>query len=270
MTPLHEREALRELAVRLAEEAGGLLASFAGRRSELVVDTKTSVTDPVSEADRASERLIAEQLLAARPDDGLLGEEDQASRAGTSGLRWVVDPLDGTVNFLYGIPAWCVSVAVEDDEGPLAGAVHHPGRGETFHAARGAGAACGRDTLAVTGTADLQHSLVATGFAYDRDVRADQAVDAGVLLGDVRDIRRCGAAALDLAWTAAGRLDAYVEFGLQPWDWAAGRLLVTEAGGRVSEHERMLGGQRRTGIVAGGRAAHDHLVAWLDRPRGRE
>lgn len=265
MTSAHEREALRELAVRLAEEAGGLLAVFADRLPELVVDTKTSATDPVSEADRASERLIAEQLRSARPDDGLLGEEGQASRAGTSGLRWVVDPLDGTVNFLYGLPAWCVSVAVEDDEGPLAGAVHHPGSGETFHAARGAGAVCGRDALAVTGAGDLRRSLVATGFSYDSDVRAEQAGEAAALLGEVRDIRRCGAAALDLAWTAAGRLDAYVEFGLQPWDWAAGRLLVTEAGGAVTEQERTLGGRRLPGLVAGGRAAHEQLVSWLDR-----
>ncbi len=262
---VHEREALRELAVRLAEEAGGLLASFAERLPDLVVDTKTSATDPVSEADRAAERLIASQLLLARPDDGLLGEEDQASRSGTSGLRWVVDPLDGTVNFLYGIPMWCVSVAVEDDEGPLAGAVHHPGRGETFHAARDAGAACGRTTLAVTGVSDPGRTLVATGFAYDAAVRADQAADAAALLGEVRDLRRGGAAALDLAWTAAGRLDAYIEFGLQPWDWAAGRLLVTEAGGVVSEHRRRLGGHSQVGIVAGGRSAHDHLAAWLDR-----
>jgi myo-inositol-1(or 4)-monophosphatase len=267
-TSPYEREALRELAVRMAEEAGGLLASFADRLPELVVDTKSSATDPVSEADRAAERLIGEQLLIARPDDGLLGEEGQASRAGTSGLRWVVDPLDGTVNFLYGIPAWCVSVAVEDDDGPVAGAVHHPGSGETFHAARGAGAACGRVALAVSGETVLARTLVATGFSYEPEVRADQAADAAALLGEVRDIRRCGAAALDLAWTAAGRLDAYLEFGLQPWDWAAGRLLVTEAGGVATEHRRVLGARRRVGVVAGGRAAHDHLTSWL-ASRGR-
>ena len=266
-TTSSQREALRELAIRVAEEAGGLLLGYAGRLAELTVDTKTSATDPVSEADREAELLIARQLTTARPDDGLLGEEDQASKPGTSGLRWVVDPLDGTVNFLYGLPAWCVSVAVEDEQGPLAGAVHHPTARETFHAARGAGAACGGRDLRASSAATLDRTLVATGFGYERAVRADQADDAAALLGEIRDLRRCGAAALDLAWTAAGRLDAYVEFGLQPWDWAAGRLLVTEAGGRVSEHERVLGGRAMTGVVAGGPDAHDHLVGWLERRR---
>lgn len=263
MTAPSQRETLRELAIRVAEEAGGLLRGYARHLADLTVDTKTSATDPVSEADREAELLIARQLERTRPDDGLLGEEDQASRRGTTGLRWVVDPLDGTVNFLYGLPAWCVSVAVEDEHGPLAGAVHHPPSGETFHAARGDGAACGGTALRVTGVDDLSRTLVATGFGYEPAVRADQADDAAALLREVRDLRRCGAAALDLAWTAAGRLDGYLEFGLQPWDWAAGRLLVTEAGGLVSEHERTFGGRSMTGVVAGGPAAHDHLAAWL-------
>ena len=264
-TSTAQREALRELAIRVAEEAGGLLQGYANRLGELVVDTKTSATDPVSEADREAELLIARQLAAARPDDGLLAEEDQASRRGTSGLRWVVDPLDGTVNFLYGLPAWCVSVAVEDEHGPLAGAVHHPATHETFHAARDAGARCGGTLLQVTEVATLGQTLLATGFGYEPRVRADQADDIAGLLREVRDLRRGGAAALDLAWTAAGRLDAYAEFGLQPWDWAAGRLLVTEAGGVVSEHERVLGGRTMTGVVAGGSAAHDQVVTWLEQ-----
>jgi myo-inositol-1(or 4)-monophosphatase len=258
-------QGLRELAMRLAEEAGALLSTYAARLQELTVEAKTSATDPVSEADRASELLIAEQLAASRPDDGLLGEEDQASRRGTSGLRWVVDPLDGTVNYLYGLPAWCVSVAVEDDHGALAGAVHHPGAGETFHAARGHGAAVRGRPLEVSRVDSLARTLLATGFGYDAEVRADQATDVAALLGEVRDVRRCGAAALDLAWTAAGRVDAYLEFGLQPWDWAAGRLLVLESGGEVSEHHRRLGGRELPGLVAGGAPAHDALVAWLEQ-----
>jgi myo-inositol-1(or 4)-monophosphatase len=256
---------LRELAVRLAEEAGALLSTYATRRHELTVESKTSATDPVSEADRAAELLIAEQLAAARPDDGLLAEEGQASRRGTSGLRWVVDPLDGTVNYLYGLPAWCVSVAVEDDTGVLAGAVHQPATHETFHAARGQGAAAGGRPLQVSTVEGLGQALVATGFSYERDVRGDQAADLARLLAEVRDVRRAGAAALDLAWTAAGRLDAYFEYGLQPWDWAAGRLLVAEAGGEVSEHKRSLGGQELPGVVAGGPVAHDALASWLER-----
>lgn len=270
MSPTPARpEALRELAVRLAEEAGGLLRSYAPRRTELEVGTKTSATDPVSEADRAAERLIARELAAARPDDALLGEEEGA-HAGSSHLRWVVDPLDGTVNFLYGLPAWCVSVAVEDERGPVAGAVHHPAAAETFHAARGAGAACRGRSLRVTDADSLDRALVATGFSYEPGVRADQADDAAALLREVRDLRRCGAAALDLAWTAAGRVDAYVEFGLRPWDWAAGRLLVLEAGGSVSEHRRTLGGQALPGLVAGAPGAHDRLCGWLAAREARE
>ena len=262
--------ALRALAVDTAREAGGVLADFAARRAagdDLGVATKSTITDPVSEADRASERTIARRLLAARPDDGLLGEEGQAERRGTTGLRWVVDPLDGTVNFLYGFPAWCVSIAGEDDAGSLVGVVHDPNRAETFVAVRDRGAFCGDTPLQVNAVAGLDRTMVATGYAYAVETRRDWAVDVADLLGHVRDVRRAGAAALDLAWTAAGRVDAYLEFGLSPWDWAAGRLLVTEAGGVVSRPERRLGGEVRTGVLAGGPTAHDGLAAWLaDRP----
>lgn len=253
---------LLELAVDVARDAGELLVGYAQRRS-LGVETKTSQTDPVSEADHASERLITERLLAARPDDGLLGEEAAADRVGTSGLRWVVDPLDGTVNFLYRFPQWCVSIACEDEAGAVVGVVHDPTRGETFTATRGGGAHLGDRELAVTAPPDLARTLVATGFAYDPAVRADQGDLVADLLGSVRDVRRGGSAALDLAWTAAGRVDAYVEHGLNPWDWAAGNLLVTEAGGAVSPHRQVLGGRERDGLVAGGRATHDALLAWL-------
>lgn len=259
--------ALEELAIEVAQEAGALLVGFAGQRQEggdLGVDVKSSATDPVSEADRAAERLIATRLAAARPDDGLLGEEDQDPRQGTSGVRWVVDPLDGTVNFLYGRSAWCVSVACEDVDGPLVGVVHHPALGETFHAVRGGGARLDGRLLAVTEVDDLGRTLVATGFSYDADVRADQGHDLADLVPRVRDVRRDGSAALDLAWCAAGRIDAYVEFGLAPWDWAAGALLVAEAGGRCSHHRRRLGGRWLTGVVAGGPAAHDGVAAWLE------
>ncbi|MTV26201.1 inositol monophosphatase [Nitriliruptoraceae bacterium ZYF776] len=261
---------LLDLARTTARAAGDLLEDFARRRREgadLGVATKSSATDPVSEADRAAERLIADALLTARPDDGLLGEEGQASRGGTSGLRWVVDPLDGTVNFLYDRADWCVSIAAEDDDGAVVGVVHQPRTGETFVAERGAGAhletADGRHELHVTQVDDLAKALVATGFAYDAVVRADQGRDVADLVGRVRDVRRCGSAALDLAGTAAGRSDAYLEFAVNPWDWAAGALLVTEAGGTLSQVEAHLGGRDTPGIVAGGRVAHDALRAWL-------
>ena len=259
-------DALRELAVDTARAAGAALRTFATRHAagdDLGFVTKSTLTDPVSEADKASERLIAERLADVRPDDGLLGEEGQAERRGTSGLRWVVDPLDGTVNFQYGIPTWCVSIACEDAAGSVVGVVHDPNRDETFVAVRGRGAACNDRPLGVTEVATLEQTLVTTGFAYAVATRRDWAADVADLLGHVRDLRRGGSAALDLAWTAAGRADAYLEFGLSPWDWAAGRLLITEAGGVVSRPERHLGGEVRTGVLAGGRTAHDALAAWL-------
>jgi myo-inositol-1(or 4)-monophosphatase len=251
---------LRAVAVEIAVDAGQIL--LAQRDRALEVGTKSTATDPVTAADRASEGLISRRLATARPDDGLLGEEG-ASRRGTSGIRWVVDPLDATVNYTYGFPHWCVSIAAEDDDGPVAGVVHDPLRRELFVAGRGLGAVLEDRPLKVTDVATLDRTMVATGFAYDPDLRAVQGREAADLLGLVRDLRRAGSAALDLAYVAAGRVDAYYEVGLQPWDWAAGRLLVTEAGGVVTTKRRTLAGGTRDGLVAGGRAAHDHLVAWL-------
>lgn len=254
-------EELLALAIEVALDAGQVLIAHRDRVLDVV--SKSSQTDPVTQADHASEDLIARRLLSARPDDGLLGEEDADNRRGTSGVRWVVDPLDATVNFTYRLPHWCVSIAAEDDEGPLVGVVHDPLRNEVFAAHRGGGTTLNGERVRVTEVDDLAHTLVATGFAYDPDVRADQGDDAADLLRHVRDLRRAGSAALDLAYVACGRVDAYVEFALAPWDWAAGRLLVAEAGGVVSMHERHLGGAPREGLVAGGATAHDAVVDWL-------
>ena len=198
------------------------------------VSSKSSKTDLVSEADRASEAAILDLLTRERPDDGILGEEG-SSRAGSSGRRWVVDPLDGTINYLYRFPAWCVSVALEDAEGGLAGVVHDPLRGETFTASRGEGAFVNGARMQVNAEESLELALVATGFGYQAEVRAAQSELLTQVLPRVRDIRRAGAAALDLSWVAAGRLDAYFERGLKPWDWAAARLLIREAGGALAE-----------------------------------
>lgn len=251
------------VAVTAARRAGDLLLAAQRDRATaetLTVVTKSTHTDPVSEADRAAERAILDTVLAARPDDGVVGEEDQGDRRGTTGLRWVVDPLDGTVNFLRRIPQWCVSVALEDDDGGRVGVVHHPDLDETFTAVRGGGAWLGERPLAVTDPPALDQVLLTTGFAYDQDLRPGQ-LDAVARWGrEVRYVRRLGAAALDLAWIAAGRGDAYAEAGLHPWDWAAGTLLVTEAGGVVSHHEVDYGGVRRSTIVAGGPGTHDRVV----------
>ena len=187
----------------------------------------------VSDADRDAEAAIQEILLGERPDDGLLGEEGAHSDGGSSGRRWVVDPLDGTTNFLYGLPAWAVSVALEDADGGAVGAVHDPVRDELFTAARGEGARLNGEPIRVTEPDGLGAALVATGFGYDAERRRTQAERLVAVLPHVRDIRRAGAAALDLCWVAAGRLDGYYERGLQPWDWAAGSILVTEAGGAL-------------------------------------
>jgi len=219
---------LLELAEATAREAGeGLRTAFA--RKDLAVSVKSTPTDPVSEADEAAEALIRERLTAARPDDGILGEEEGHAE-GTSGVRWVVDPLDGTVNFLFGIPQWAVSIAAEDAGGVLAGVVYDPMRDELWSAERDAPARNGATVLRGSEKADLSHALLATGFGYEAEVRAIQGEQIARLLPAVRDIRRLGAAALDLAWTAAGRFDVFYERGLKAWDLAAGGLLCRRAG----------------------------------------
>jgi myo-inositol-1(or 4)-monophosphatase len=220
-----------ELADRAARAAGDVLMSYYGRPA-VGVSAKSSDTDLVSDADREAERTIRELLESERPEDGLVGEEGSRAQA-ASGRRWVVDPLDGTINFLYGFPAWAVSIALEDEDGLAVGVVHSPISGETFHAVRGEGAFLGERPLHVRDPRPLEQALVATGFSYEPDRRAVQADVIRELLPRARDIRRAGAAALDLAWLAAGRGDAFFERGLKRWDWAAGRLLVEEAGGAV-------------------------------------
>lgn len=258
---------LRALAVEAGVAAGELLLGYAADLADgadLGVDHKSSATDPVSAADGAAERAIVERLLGVLPDDGILGEEGAGQREGSTGRTWVIDPLDGTVNFLYGQPLWCVSIACVDRDGAVAAAVVHPPGGEVFSAARGQGAWLGDRRLAVTSPASLSRSLVATGFSYRAAVRSAWGRVAAQLLAEVRDIRRGGAAALDLAWVAAGRLDGYVEFALKPWDWAAGRLLVEEAGGRITEVSRELAGGQEPGLVAGGDLVHDALLVRVE------
>ncbi|MGW1077473.1 inositol monophosphatase family protein [Streptomyces sp. NPDC002537] len=219
---------LLAVALEAADRAGALLRD--GRPADLgVAATKSSPIDVVTEMDIAAEKLITGFLAERRPDDGVLGEEG-ASSAGTSGVRWVVDPVDGTVNYLYGLPSWAVSIAAELDGEAVVGVVTAPMRGETYRAVRGEGAFMGDRRLRVRPAPSLDQALVGTGFGYLTARRAAQAEVVRALLPEVRDIRRGGSAAIDLCDVACGRLDGYYERGLNPWDYAAGALIAREAG----------------------------------------
>jgi myo-inositol-1(or 4)-monophosphatase len=222
-----------ELAERAARAAGEVLMSYFGHAAEGLA-VKSSPTDPVSDADREAEEAIQRILAAERPDDGVIGEEG-ANAAAASGRTWIVDPLDGTVNFLYGMRAWSVSIALEDPDGLAVGVVFNPVDQECFSAARGEGALLNGRRIRVTDCESLDRAMVATGFSYEAEQRAVQAQILLRLLPAVRDVRRAGAAALDLAYVASGRVDAFYERGLKRWDEAAGRLLVQEAGGVVRD-----------------------------------
>jgi myo-inositol-1(or 4)-monophosphatase len=219
----------------LAREAGVMAARLlAVDRAQALatISTKSTSTDMVSELDRASEALIRDHLLGARPQDGFLGEEG-GGQHGTSGIRWVVDPLDGTTNYLYDHPGWNVSIAAEDERGALVAVVVDPVLGDTFTAVRGGGAERNGEPIRCRATPDLATALVGTGFAYDPERRVAQAAVVQAVIGQIRDIRRIGAAAIDLCSVACGRLDAYWERGLGPWDRAAGGLVAQEAGATV-------------------------------------
>jgi myo-inositol-1(or 4)-monophosphatase len=217
----------RELAGRAATL---LLDGLEHERAE--VSTKSSSTDMVTEMDRASERLIVEGILERRPEDGIVGEEG-ASVGGTSGVRWLVDPLDGTTNYLYRHPGFAVSIAAELDGEIVAGVVCDPVHADEFTAVRGQGSTRNGRPIRVPEHDDLQTALVATGFAYDPAARARQAQVLTHVLPRIRDIRRVGAAAVDLCSVAIGRVNAFYERGLAPWDLAAGELVAAEAGAQV-------------------------------------
>ena len=250
-----DQKELLAIAESTARAAGAtLLERFHG--PALGVTTKSSATDPVSDADRAAEETILKALEGARPQDGVLSEEGGGSGS-RSGLRWVIDPLDGTVNFLFGIPHWCVSIAVEDEEGWLAAVVYDPNRDEMFGARRGGGATLNRGRLRFGDKSDIGQALVGTGFSYDSEARALQAQVIVRLLPRVRDIRRAGSAALDLAWCAAGRLDGFFEAEMHVWDRAAGELIVAEAGGVTTPLEPPSG--NGLGVIASNPELHEEL-----------
>ncbi|HXZ82451.1 MAG TPA: inositol monophosphatase family protein [Acidimicrobiales bacterium] len=245
--------ALARLAADLARQAGQLLVE-AGRhrraRAALAeaATRKSSATDLVTAADQASERLIVGGITSTRPDDAILGEEG-SDHAGKSGLTWIIDPLDGTINYVYGFGTWAVSIAVADDSGTLAGAVYDPLRDEMFSAARGHGAHLDGRPLGSLDAPPLGESLIGTGFSYAAETRRGQARLLPVVLPRVRDVRRAGSAALDLCYVGAGRLNGYYEAGLHPWDRAAGLLVATESGAAFADVDDLVP-HRSTLVVA--------------------
>jgi myo-inositol-1(or 4)-monophosphatase len=247
------------VAESLARAAGDM--AMTGRRQGLShVDTKSTLTDMVTEFDRASERLIVDGLRARRPHDSIVGEEG-ATHQGDSGLTWFIDPIDGTTNFYFDLPMWAVSIGVTDTKGPLAGVVYVPALRELFSGSRGGGAHLNGQPITVRDNDRLSDALVCTGFSYSADARVRQSRRIPGMVDKVRDLRRFGAAAIDLCFVAAGRLDAYFEENLHMWDLVAGQVIATEAGAVVSDFSG--NSVRPEEVMASTPAIHRELVALL-------
>jgi myo-inositol-1(or 4)-monophosphatase len=250
---------LCDVASRLAVAAGELVLE--GRKIGLTsITTKSSDTDVVTEFDRASEQLIVEGLRTARPDDAVVGEEGTDS-AGASGIRWLIDPIDGTTNYQYDLPGYAVSIAALAGDHSIAGAVYIAASRELFTATAGGGARLNGSPIHCGTLTTVQHALVATGFSYQIERRREQALRVAQVIPRIRDIRRFGAAAPDLCYVACGRLDAYYEQWLGPWDWAAGELIAREAGCRTGRFDG--GPIDSTGVLATNPALFDQMVELL-------
>lgn len=255
---------LRKFAEQLALEASRL--ALVGRRrlgvgQVAAHDTKSSATDPVTEFDRAAEALLVEAIRQARPHDTIIGEEG-ADHVGSSGLEWHLDPIDGTANFIYDLPAWCTSVAVVNADGPIAGAVSVPVADELFSAGLNGGSTLNGKPISCSATTDISTALVGTGFSYLPERRREQAERVTLLLPQIRDIRRIGSAALDLCLVACGRLDAYYEEYLNSWDLAAGVLIASEAGAATSNFTG--GSAGSDGAVASAPGVHADLLTLIN------
>lgn len=238
---------LLQLAEEIALKVGELLVQ---RPSRFELDQKSGVLDFATQMDHESERLIVESILRARPDDGIIGEEG-ANRIGSSGYTWVIDPIDGTVNYLYGIPGWCISIAIKDEIGGLIGVVHSPSIGMTWSAIRGSGALCNGAPIKCNDPVPLDRALIATGFAYDIERRKPQAEFVQALLPKIRDIRRIGACAVDICMVASGLLDAHFEAGVNEWDYAAAGLIAQEAGAKFNSIKGIWNGEKFFVLTAG-------------------
>ena len=251
----HDTSELLALALRIGREAGAMLMD---RPKELEVTTKSTAIDVVTQMDIRAEAFIVQELMAARPNDGLVGEEG-ADRPSTSGITWVIDPIDGTVNYLYNLPGWNVSIAAKDEQGQLIGVVTAPSINSTWWAVRGEGAFYNGQPIRTNDPIELNRALIGTGFQYDIAHRGQQIDHVSAMLPLVRDIRRNGAAAVDLCHVAMGALDGYYEHGLKEWDWAAAGLIATEAGakfGRYGQAPYMM-------TLAAGPRLYDQLESFL-------
>ncbi len=246
---------LLELAVAIAKEAGALLSQ---RPEVFDLETKSSAIDFATQMDLASEKLIVSKLLAKRPDDGIIAEEGSAVIS-KSGVTWVIDPLDGTVNYFYGIAGWNVSIAAKDCDGVQVGVVYAPSINALWTATKDNGATLNGIKISCNDPVTLDRALIATGFSYDMADRKSQAELVSKLIESVRDIRRLGAGAADLCLVATGRLDAFYELGLKEWDIAAGGLIAEEAGALVTGRNGGPAGLEM--VIAAGPALHAKLVA---------
>ncbi len=251
------------VAISLAREAGDM--AMKGRRHGLShVATKSTLTDMVTEYDRASETLVVEGLRTRRSSDSIIGEEG-AAHTGDSELTWYVDPIDGTTNFYFDLPMWAVSIGVTDTTGPLAGVVYVPALGEMFSGSRGGGAFMNGHPISVRPNDTLADALVCTGFSYSAEARVRQSRRIPHIIDKVRDLRRFGAAAVDLCFVAAGRLDAYFEENLHLWDLVAGHVIATEAGAIVTDFSGAP--VRPEEVMASTPAIHSDLVSLLAAAR---
>lgn len=256
-TQLQLGKELLALAADIAQQAGALLMQ---RPKHFDLSIKTSVTDFATQMDHKSEALIVSEILKNRPGDGIIGEEG-ATRKSESGITWVIDPLDGTVNYFYGLPGWNVSIAAKDESGVLVGMVYCPTTQSEWSAIRGNGALYNGQEIQCNDPVALDAALLGTGFAYDRKLRDGQMLELNPFLRAARDVRRMGAAAVDLCFVAMGALDGYYESGLHEWDLAAGGLIATEAGAVLTGRNGAPAGGDM--VIAAGPTLHAQMAATL-------
>lgn len=245
--------------LKLAEEIGAQAAALLMKRPPAFeISSKSTAIDIATQMDIAAEKFIVDAILTARPDDGIIGEEG-AERASKSGVTWVIDPLDGTVNYVYGLPGWNVSIAAKDSDGPIVGVVTAPTINSTWWATRGGGAFYNGRKISCNEPINLDRALISTGFQYDVANRISQLEGLAKIVPIARDVRRNGAAAVDFCHVAMGAIDGFYESGLKEWDWAAGSLIAVEAGAKFTQHGT---GALQTSIVAGA-SLHAQLCSIL-------